>query len=188
MISRGISSTSKIIALFKYLYRRYENFLEAVGGLCRNSFIFRLVNNLCAISKISFRHSLFGKLSEINQKETRILDNSRAAQYLTNLYNGYKEKLTSILENSSAVFLIKDIKKRLPFLPVRIIGIVVISAISMNIAISIIIQKHLYFWEWIMRSQFLFLGILALFCKVDWLTIKKGSIFLKIVKVGQNGS
>ena len=177
-----ISEASVAVSLFKYFYKCYGRIEQRTGNIYHNSQIAGFLNVFWEKTKICFRYSFLGRITEVRQISPAVLDNSLVVQYLTNFYKRFKDKITNYLKTSLTVGLVKDTKEELYFLPVRMIGIIVVIAIVVNIFLSLILQKQIALWGWLMRGLFLFVAVSGLFCMADWLAIEKSSIFLRKIR------
>ena len=177
-----ISETSIAVSLFKYFYKWYGYIEQRVNYIYFNSQTDRLLNIFSEKIKICFRYSFLGRITETKQINSLVLDNSLVVQYLTNFYKKWKDKITNYLKTSLTISWAKDTKEELYFLPVRMIGIIVVIAIVVNVFLSLALQKQIGLWGWLMRGLFLFVGISGLFCTADWLAIEKSSIFLRKIR------
>lgn len=179
MILREISNTSIILSLFRYFFRWYSRIGQRMNTIYNSSQIFRLAEGFWARIKISVKYSFFGRITETKQISSGILDNSKLVQYLFNSYKKWKINIIRLLRLSSTVDLVEDTKKDLYSFPVRTISIIVITAVTINVSLSLFLQKQIGLWGWIMRGLLLFAAVSGLICKADWRTIKKNSVFLK---------
>ena len=180
-----ISETSIVVSLFKYFYKCYSRIEQRVNYIYSNSQTARILNIFWKKIKLYFRYSFLGKITEIESVIPKALDNSWSVQYLTNFYKRWKDKITNYLKTSLTVGLVKDTKEELYFLPVRMIGIIVVVAIVVNVFLSLILQKQIGLWGWLLRGLFLFVAVSGLFCAATWSAVEKSSIFLR--KIRRNG-
>lgn len=179
MILREISNTSIIISLFRYFFRWHSQLGQRMNTIYHNSQVFRLAKGFRARIIICFRDSFLGRITETGQISSRVLDNSKLVQYLFNSYKKWKVKIIQLHQFSSTADLAKDTKEDLYSFPVRIISIIVIIAVTINVIFSFVLQKEISLWGWLIRGLFLVAAFFGLFCKEDWQTIKKNSVFLK---------
>lgn len=187
----SILNTSTTISLYKRLNGYYGQITKEIIGMYKNSEFFKLKRWLDGEAKASFEHSrinLFFKKITTIKADSLFLDNSCFARSLLISYQRLQGRIAYVLNASKVAGLIKKSKEMPRLLSLETISIIIISAIFMNIVLSFAFCREIYFWNWAIYGLFLSLGIPALFCKADWKTIKKGSIFLQIVKVGQNGA
>jgi hypothetical protein len=54
-----------------------------------------------------------------------------------------------------------------------------------NVFLSLVLQKQIDLWGWLMRVLFLCAAVSGLFCTADWSTVEKSSIFLTKIQ-GKN--
>ena len=133
--------------------------------------------------KICFRYSFLGRITEIKEINLAVLDNSRAVRCLICFYKRWRDKIIHYSKTSSTVNLAEDTKEQFVLSPAKLISIIIVTAILVNVALSIILHKQIGLWGWLMRGLFLFAGVSGLFCQADWPTIKKSSILLRKAKI-----
>ena len=179
MILKEASETSVIISLFRHLYKSHDYIKQGLIGIYHNSQTCKLAKGLWARVKICFRYSFLGRITETKQTTSGTLDNSRVVEHLFKFYKKWKDKIILCFKVSSTIDLAKDAKKDLYFFPVRIISIIVVTAITINVFLSIVLQKQISLWGWLIRGLLLFVSISGIFCKADWLTIKRSSVLLR---------
>ncbi len=184
MTLRKFSDTSIVISLFRYFYKWYDYIEQRLIGIYHKSQTGRLAKGFCRGAKICFRYSFLGRISETKQTSSGAYDRSWAVQYLINCYKRWKDKAMCYLRTSLAISLSKNTKKTLYFPPVRITSVIVVIAVITNVFLSIVLQKQISLWGWLMRGLFLFAGVVCLFCKADWVAVKSNSIILR--KLGKN--
>ncbi len=179
MILREISNASIILSLFRYFFRWLSPLGQRMNTIYHNSQVFRLAKGFWARIKICFKYSFLGRITETKQISSRILDNSKLVQHLFNSYKKWKEKIIQLLRFSSTAHLAEDTKKDFFSFPVRTISTILITAVTINVIFSLVLQKEISLWGWLIRGLFLLVAVSGLICKADWQTIKKNSIFFK---------
>lgn len=184
MIPHQIEETSILISLFRSFNRRYSYLKQRLSYIYQNSHLFRMTEVFWEKIKVCLRYSFLGRITQPWQGGSGTLDNSRFAQYLVNFFKRRKDRLIHYLKTSLMVVLAGDTKEQLNLSPVRIISIITLTAITVNVALSIMLQKQIGLWGWLMRGLFLFAACAGLFCKADWPTIKHNSLFLRRLEVG----
>ena len=183
MTLREISNAGVVIFLFRYLYRWYSRLKQRINNIYHNSKTYRFPKRFWERLKVFFRYSFLGRISETRQTTSGILDSSRVVQYLINLYKRGKDKATRYLRTSIVIILGKDTKEQLNISPMRVISIIVVTAITVNVVLSIALQKQIGLWGWLMRGLFLFAAVSGLFCKADWPTVKRNSVLLRKMRI-----
>ena len=183
MILTEVSNTSIVVSLFRYFCRWYSHLEQRLIDIYHNSQTHRLTRGFWGKIKICFRYSFLGRTTELKQVSPVILDNSQVVQYMIDFYKKWKDKIVNYLGTSSTVGLAKDTKKELYFSPVMIISIIVVSAITVNVFLSIILQRQIGLWGWLIRGLFLFTAVSGLFCQTDWSTVKESSVFLRKMRM-----
>jgi len=179
MILREISDTSIAISLFRCFFRWYSLLEQRINYIYHNSQTYRLIERFWEKIKICFRNSFLGRITETKQTPSGILYNSRTVQYLINYFKSWRDKINHHSRSSLTIDLVKDTKEQLIFFTVRVISIIAITMIAVNVTLSLVLQKKIGLWGWIMRGLFLFVAFLGLFCKANWQTIKRNSIILR---------
>lgn len=173
---KKISDISLSAVLLQYFYKWHGKIEQRVMGIYCHSQIYRLLKAYCAKAKICFRYSFLGKMTEAKQVTPAVLDNSRVVRYLINFYKGWRDAIINYSKVSSTINLIEDTREQFTLSPTKIISIIIVTAILVNLALSIILDKQIGLWGWLMRGLFLFVGVAGLFCQADWQAIKKNSI------------
>jgi len=183
MILRKISDTSIVIAFFRYLYKWYSQVGQSVSYIYHNSQTYRLPKRFWEEIKICLRYSFLGRITEPKQTTSGVLDTSRVVQHLINFLKRWKNNVIRYLRTSLATIMVKDTRKDIYFSPVRIASIIVVTAITVNVFLYIVLQKQIGLWGWLMRGLFLFLAVVGLFSKADWPTVKRSSVLLKKIRM-----
>lgn len=171
--------TSIIILFFHNAYKWCRHIGQKSITIYYNSHTYRLLNELWQKIKICFRYSFLERITEERQVNPAILDNSKSAQYLMNLYNKRKKKADFFLRTSLAIMLTGDIKKELYSYPVRILSLSLVAIILINAVFAVILQRQIGLWNFWISILFLLTATAGLSCEADWPTIKESSIFLK---------
>ena len=183
MTLRKISDASIVISLFRYFYKWYGYIENKLMGIFHNSQTYRLAKGFYGGVKICFRYSFLGRITETRQTASGILDNSRTVRSLINYYNKWNDKIIHYFKASSTIDLAKNTKEQLDSSPVKIISIIIVTAITINVLLSIALQKQIGLWGWLMRALFLFGAVSGLFCKANWQTIKRSSVCLRKMRI-----
>lgn len=183
MSLKEISDTSIVASLFRYFYRLYERLEQKAIYLYQVSQTYRLIQGLCKKIKIIFRYSFLGRIIETKQTSSKVLENSRIVQYFIRFYKRWKDKIANYSRTSSTVVLVKDTKEGLNFSAVRTVSVIVGTTVIVNAVLSLVLQKQIGLWGWLMRGLFLFVACAGLSCKADWSTIKRNSILLRKIRM-----
>ncbi len=178
-----IISSSLIIQGGNYIYKLCCTLNQRFCSIYHYSNTHRLINIFRERIKIYSRHSLPGKLTEINETTLIDLSSSRMIQRLTHFNQKLKLKKLHYLGSSSVLSLIKREKKKPIFSSVRKISIIAIITITINVVFSFVLNKQIGLWGWLMRGVFLFLAITGLFCRASLSTAIKSSLLLKKLRI-----
>ena len=179
MISKKIVDKSISIFLIVNSYKWYSHLRQLIYCIYQNSKLFRLISGFFKIIKICFRYSFLGRISEIKQPSSDALAKSRAVRFLSHFYKKRKDKTIQHLKFSTVFKLTKDTKKNRYFAPMTTLSIIILTAVFINVLLSIAISRQINLWGWLIRGIFLLVGLVCLLCKTNWLTIKKSSMFLR---------
>lgn len=182
MTLREKRNTSIIVSLFIYSYRWYKYVEQKLTDIYRHSQTHILINRFWIKTRIYFKYSFLGKITEIKQPISGVLDSSRVVQYLINFYKRGKDRRIQYFKTSSMSDLAKETKEQFISSPLKVINMIIVIAITGNLFLSIVLQKQISLWGWLVRGLFLSAGIAGLFCKADWQTVKRNSIILR--KIG----
>lgn len=183
MILRETLDTSIVISLLKRSYNWYSYREQRLIDIYHNSQIWRLAKGFCAGVKTCFRYSFWGRITEIKQTSPGVLDSSRAVRYLIDFYKRWKDKIIRYSKASSTVNVVEDTREQLILSPVKILSIIVVTAVLVNALLSVILQKQMGLGDFFVRVLFLFAGTAGLSCQAGWASVKKSSIFLRKMRV-----
>ncbi len=187
MILREKSGTSIVLSLFKNIYTRSRHREQRLIDIHHNSQIYRLTKGFWEKMKTCFRYSVFGKITEPRQETSGVFENSRVIQFLINLYEKWKYQTTQFLKASSMYHKAEETKMQMTLSPIRIVSLIVIVAITTNIALSFILQKHIGLWGWLMRGLFFSMAVIGLHCRADWRSVKMSSLFMRKMRLDGEG-
>lgn len=178
MTLRDVADKSFIVSLWRYFYSWYDFFGQRLIYIYQQSQIHRLIGEFGEKIKVCFRYSCLGGIAE-TKVIAAALDNSLITQYLIGFYKSWKDRIISYLKISLAIKLAEDTKKGQVLSPVRIVSVVVITAVVANALLSFVLHQQISQWGWLIRGLFLFVAIFGIFCQADWSTVQESSIFLR---------
>jgi hypothetical protein len=187
MILREKAETSIVISLFRNFYAWSRHREQRLIDIHHNSQIYRLTKEFWEKMKTCFRYSFFGRITEPRQKTSGIFETSLVVQSLFNLYKKCKHQIIQLFKASSTYHQVKDTKINLAFTPIRMMSLIVIVAITTNIALSLIVQKNISLWGWLARGLFLSLAVIGLYCRADWRSVKMSSLFMRKMRLDGEG-
>ena len=180
---RETSDTSIAISLCRYFCRWHRGLEQRRSYIYHNSQTHSLIGGFWQKIKICFKYSLLGRVTETEQASPVVLDDSSVVQYLINFYKRYKDKITYYLRGSLTIGLAKDAKEQLNSSPAKIISTILITAIFVNAALLVLLQKPIDLWGFLIRLLFLLIATVGISCELDWSRIKASSLFLKKAKI-----
>ena len=176
---RGILDTSIVISLFRYFCRWYRSLEQRISCIYHNSQTHSLIGGFRQKTKICFRYSFLGRATETEQASPVVLDDSRVVRYLISFYKRWKDKIIYYLKTSLVTGFAKDTKEGLKLFPLRIISIILGTAILANAFFSVILHRQIGLWSFFIQVLLLFASVAGLSCQADYSTIKENSVFLK---------
>ena len=169
--------------MLKYLYRWYCHVEQRIGNIYQDSQTHRLISGFQERMRVCFRFSFLGKISDIKQVgNTAMLENSKTTQYLISFYRKQRDKIIYFLSASKTASLTKETREEFHLSPLKMAGIIVGTAVMINVFLSLVLQRPIPLWGYLMRGLFLFVAASGIFCKADWLTVKSNSIIIR--KIG----
>lgn len=152
-----------------------------------NSFIYRLIGRNVKLIKTGFKFSVFARLAKIEYNiPSDFFETSKTAKVVLNWGGNLKNKLINSFSASSVFFAcLRALKHDFSLNSLKVGGIIIVAAISTNLALSVILQKQIILYGWVMRGLLLSVGICGLFCNANWEDIKRTSrVFNKILTKG----
>ena len=146
------------------LLKRYYVWYRAIIGKKRNDFwynshLYKLIRIFCEKRSTYFKYSALASITAKGQMSLGVLDNSRTIQYLFNFYKSWIGKIINYLGISLAAESAKSIKEQLSLFPVRVVSIILMTAVIVNLSLSIVLQRQIGLWGWLLRGLFLFVGV-----------------------------
>lgn len=160
--------------------KKYCFTIDWLDRIYINSQIVRLIETFWEGAKINFKYSFLRKITEIKEENNLVIfDNSRFVRWSLDIYKKWKYRLVNYPRISTTMDSIQEIKKGLYFFPIKTGSIIVVTVISVNILLSILLHKEIRLLGWIMRGLVLFIGLNGLSSQANWEDIKKTGFFLK---------
>ncbi|MBZ9578188.1 hypothetical protein KJA13_04165 [Patescibacteria group bacterium] len=181
-MNRGVEN-SILLRQLRDLKEAYLTMEAKISSVYLESLTHRLIKKMNERIKVCFRYSFWGRISEIKEIDSVLLDDSRALRYLINFYKRWRDRIIRYSKASSTVNVAEDTRKQLIFSPVKIISIIVITAVLVNAVLSVILQKQMGLWGFFIRVLFLSAGAAGLSCPAGWPTVKKSSVFLRKMRM-----
>lgn len=144
---------------------------------------YRLTRVFWEGTRNNFRYSLLGRITEIKEKDNlEIFNNSRLLKWSLGKYKNlksYNNRIIKRLKTTVIFSSVQAIKKEFRLSPLKICGIIGVTAILINTAASLLLKKEIGLLGWSLRVIFLFLGWSGLFCNASWKDTKRTSFVLK---------
>lgn len=172
---------SIFISLFKKLYTAYFIIKRFLNRVYKESYIYKLLFRLVINLKVYLKLSFLGKITKLKERDnSKILDKSAVLQWQITAYNKRKQKVLFYLNNSKAQYFGEQIREVFFLAPLKTIGIIIIAAVLTNIIFSILFEKEIVLWGWIIRILLLFVATIGLNSRADWPTLKRRSVVLRL--------
>jgi hypothetical protein len=167
----------------KFAYNRYMAFENRMDEIYSYSLCHRILfvawNWVC----IAFRFSIFGRLTEIGEGEPiPVFETSRAAQKILKIYNRFIERASNYSRESVFVKSGIDIGNSFEQKPLKAGGIILVTAIPINLLLIFITGSDISYLGIGMRIVLFLLGLAGLNSDVDLAALKEGSIFIKKIE------
>ena len=144
------------------------------------SHIFRLMNYFSEVIRLSFKLSyVMTFFNFVKGGNPAILYNSKFTQWAMKLYNKFRNATIDYLNTSPLGKATKCVKEGVELYSFKAAGIILISAAVVNLILYFIFNRQLQIFGLAINGLFLLIGILSLFCEVDWRAIKTSSVILK---------
>jgi len=179
-MSKNLFQTSVFVAFLRMPYRSYDYLERGVGKLYRESKVRALI---CALSKritAYFRYSFLCRITEINDGvNLSILNDSDVAHKIISLYSNLKGKAASYSKRSSIIIALEGFKNEFYRIPLKLIGILIVSVIVVNLFLLIIFRIEISFFGWLARGLIFFVGICGLFSNISLQALSGNSKFLR---------
>lgn len=171
----------------KAIYSRYIAFENRMDEIYSYSLFNRILSKIWDWICIAFRYSIFGRLTEINEGEPiPVFETSRIAQWILKKYNLFVERMSIYSEEN--IFVISGIDTGESFRqkPLKVGGIILITAIPVNIFLIFITGSDVSYLGMGMRIVLFLLGLAGLYSDTGLETLKEGSIFIKKIEQKTN--
>ncbi len=180
MLAARIIENSILISLAKRLAKGQSAFADLLYRIYAESRIYRVIRGLFIRTKIYFKFSFLGKITDLErQQDIAVLQESAVIRWLVNLYKIVKQRISIYLTYSRTNSLYLSLKKSFYFFPVKTISTIVISAVITNTALSIFLKREIGLLSFFMRLLLLFAGLSGLNSQADWPTAKENSLVLR---------
>lgn len=166
---------SLFLKLLRRIYGAYCFLEEEVFFWYNQSRARKLILTITKGIKVGLRGSLLGRLSRVKESSA-ILDNSGVARGLTAGARDGKNKVLFYLSRSSLAGPAARISQEVSFFPLRACGIIVITAVTVDILLRIILAREITFAGWTVGVLFLLLGLAGLGSSARWQDIRRSSV------------
>tara|TARA_B100000315_G_scaffold258184_1_gene309442 strand:+ start:2880 stop:3425 length:546 start_codon:yes stop_codon:yes gene_type:complete len=179
-MNRSIYKYSFFYNAGKYIVKEYLRMEEEINMFYRQSVTWKVVNNAISTVKITFQHSLIGKLTESKESQSiAFLESSVVIQNVLEKWKRISEKIVAYTERSLIVDLVGALSKSFTSAPLKIGGVVLLISVTVNSILILFWGQEVAPFGWIMRGILFFLGITGLFSDVEWKELENGSMVLK---------
>ncbi|MFA5089568.1 MAG: hypothetical protein WC510_00885 [Candidatus Omnitrophota bacterium] len=146
----------------------------------RNSWICEKSIRFSEVLLICLRMSFLGRISEIKPEGNYdIAGNSKAMQYLLLFYDRVTKRATHCLLASKTYITLVGLSREFNRRPVKALGVVILAATLVNIAVSLLFAKEILFMGWLIRGVFIFVGLGSLYCPAGWEELFKENFLLR---------
>lgn len=173
----GLVQDSKIVQAARNIAWAYNNLERGLDKIYQNSRVYKTLDLFWRGTKINFRYSFLGRITEINdQPNPAILENSLTVKKVIRFFYSWQDRITNCAKTSALVGNAQGLKKELYSLPVQTGSFIVLSAIITNIILSLVLHKEINTLSWIIRISLLIVSWGGLSSPVQWEELKKTSL------------
>ena len=177
------SEYSLFLKGLKAIYSLYIAFENRMDEIYSYSLFHRILSKAWDWICILFRYSIFGRLTEISEGEPiPVFETSRIAQWILNKYNLFVERISMYSEESIFVMSGIDTGESFQQKPLKVGGIILITAIPVNIFLIFITESDVSYLGTGMRIVLFLLGLAGLYSDIGLETLKEGSVFIKRIE------
>lgn len=178
----ALLETSTTLFLLRILYIYYFSLERKIAGIYHNSYIYSLSNYFIETIRLSLRFSFLKKIFDIIEKGNPVfLYNSRFVRSIMNSYEKLRRRMIVYLNTSLGGGWLRNIKKEFSSYSLKALSSILISAVAINLVLSVIFQRKLGIIGLTVNWILLIMAVIGLLCDVNWTTAKKSSIILKIL-------
>lgn len=164
----------------KKIWTGYYFFEQRLSVAYRNSCSCQISRGFRSKIRFYSKNSVFGR--HIVSRQTNghvILGNSYVLKSIFYFYNAFNLQLINYSKKSLGFECLKGLKMELCLFPLRTLSIFMIIVICVNLILSLVLQRHVGVWGYLVRGLLLLVGIPGIYCKAKWPVVRKNSIFLK---------
>ena len=180
---RNWVSGSLSVGCLRKVCQGYLDLERGIDRLYQNSLVHKLFQALWQGTKISFRYSFLGRITEIDDApKPDVLGNSKFVGWLLKRYVELSRAAVNCFANSLSADYTGSLRRDLSSLPLRTGGTIAVVAIAVNVVLSLLFHKEINSWGWFMRALFFSLGLAGLSSTIGWQEIEKTSEVLNYFK------
>lgn len=174
---------SIFINIIKTVYYGYRAFEDRLDEIYCYSLFHRMLSGIWNGVCVAFRYSIFGRLAEIGEGEPiPLFETSRVANKILGIYNRFTERITEYSRESVFVISGVDIGNSFQQKPLKTGGIILVTAIPVNLLLIFITESDVSYPGMGMRIVLFLLGLAGLYSDVALETLKEGSLFIKMIE------
>ncbi len=162
-------NSSLLADCLRKLRRGHMNLENAICEIYRNGCVNRSAKILWRGTKTNFRYSFLGRITETDDSpRPDILKNSKFSGWLLKKYSGLTREAGKSVVYAKTMNCAWSLKQELYLSLLKNGGLMAVTAIGLNTALSLLLGKEISWFGWIMRALFFSLGLICLFSGVDW--------------------
>ncbi len=177
-----MNDNSIFISFLKKVMYQYRVIGSLLVATYKNSRVHRLIKAFREGAGINFRYSFLGRVMEIGEQGyLTVFNNSRFVKGLLNVYKMRKGRIINYAGVSEFTNSAKEFKNDFFSIPVKIGSIIVLTTILSNIFFSILLNKGIGLFGWVIRGLFLLVALSGLFCSAKWQDMKDASFVVKFI-------
>ena len=176
-------SGSLSVGCLRKVCQGYLDLERGIDRLYQNSLVHKLFQALWQGTKINFRYSFLGRITEIDDApRPDVLGNSKFVGWLLKRYVESSRAAVNCFANSLSGDHTRSLKRDLSSLPLRTGGTIAVVAIAVNVILSLLFHKEINSWGWLTRALFFSLGLAGLSSTIGWKELEGTSAVLRYLK------
>lgn len=161
-------------------YRSQCRFFDAY----RNSAVNKIIELFRKKAAIAFQYSLLGRLTDTANAahgQSAVI-NSKVLTRLLNLYYDCMARISAYSDKSEIFNSATELKSELRLHPVKAGGVIIFTAVLVNITLSLLSRKETGTWAWAEKAAILLAAFCAMFYNARFKELKNTSRVLKLTE------
>ena len=182
MKMKEVYKTSITILLLRRLCGYYFYLDNKIENIYHESHVSRILSYTKGRMLLSFRFSYCRMFVDVIERASPVvLYDSIFGRRIINLYKKSQNRISNYLKTSLFESWSGAVKKEFSLYSLKAVSVILILAVVINLVLSVIFGSVLGLPRIVVLSSFLIIAVMGLLCDVNWPTIKRGSVILRIL-------